>query len=584
MGKRLRALEFLLREGYDFCQSRNKLQKRTGEQMKTGAELVVQVLADAEVKYVFGIGGDSVIALIDAIHRTPGIEYMVVRHEQVGTSMADGYARVSGDPAVVLAHMGPGVCNVVIGVASAYRDSSPVIVLTGAREQHLVGRDAWHELDQLAMLRPITKWNARINSADSAPRIIREALTRALSGRPGPVHIELPKDIAKAQSSVEVGAPLSSKAILEASRVAPNPGLVRQACDLLLSAKRPLVFAGGGVLRSGAGEELLAFGELTGIPVATTNKGRSSIPEEHPLCAGPTGRYGTPFGDNELKQADVILGLGCRFSDVSTRNWSSIPSGTKIIHVDIDPTQLGRQYTEEISIVSDAKLFLHAAVTEIKGRNGAKPAHLSPESNPRLAALVKEREAERDAFFHPSAHASVPGKPQLLVKEIISALNKDPIIALGSGLYNRFAGRVRLKSPGSYLKSLALGAMGWAFPAAMGAKLAQPSRQVIGLMGDCDFLMVMQDLETAVRENIAVAIVVFNDYGHGSVRELQKREFDGRVVGSDCNPVPFHEIARSMGALGTQVSTVEEVRPALAKILSSGRPGVLEISIDPRAS
>jgi acetolactate synthase-1/2/3 large subunit len=431
------------------------------------------------------------------------------------------------------------------------------------------------------MLRPITKWNARIESADSAAQVTREALTRALSGRPGPVHVELPKDVAKIQSNVEVGKAPSSAQIQEAGRAAPNPELVKKACDLLLSAKRPLLFAGGGVLKSGASQELLEFGDLTGIPVATSNKGRSSIPEDHPLCAGPTGRYGTSFGDNELKQADVILGLGCRFSDVSTRNWSSISPGTKIIHVDIDPTQLGRQFREEVSMVSDVKRFLQAALTEIKSRKGAARPAGALEALPRLAALVKEREAERSAFFDPSAHASVPGKPQLLVKEIIECLDGDPIVALGSGLYNRFAGRVRLKTPRSYLKSLALGAMGWAFPAAMGAKLAQPSRQVVGLMGDCDFLMVMQDLETAVRENIAVTIVVFNDHGYGSVRELQVREFSGRVVGSDCNPVPYHEIARSFGALGIQVSKVEEVKPALSKILGSGKPGVLEISIDP---
>ncbi len=549
--------------------------------MKTGAELVVQVLADAGVKYVFGIGGDSVIALIDAIDRTAGIKYMPVRHEQVGTSMADGYARVTGDPAVVLAHMGPGVCNLVIGLASAYRDSSPVIALTGAREQHLIGRDSWHEIDQLALLRPITKWNVRINSADSAPRITREALNRALSGRPGPVHVELPKDIAKIESGTEVGESPNFAALQKAARVAPNPALMKEACDLLLSAERPLVFAGGGVLKSGASEELLAFSQLLGIPVATTNKGRSSIPEDHPLCAGPAGRYGTPFASNELKQADVLLGLGCRFSDLSTLNWSLISPGTKIIHVDIDPKELGRQYKEEISMVGDVKLFLQAATTEIKGRDGARRPPAALESNPRLATLVKEREAERNAFFDPSAHANVPGKPHLLVKEIISVLERDPIISLGSGLYNRFAGRVRLSAPRSYLKSVGLGAMGWAFPAAMGAKLGQPSRQVIGRMGDCDFLMVMQDLETAVREKIAVAIVVFNDYGYGSVRELQRREFDGRVVGSDCDPVPFHEIARQMGALGTCVSRVEEVKPAFTEILRSGKPGVLEISIDP---
>jgi len=550
--------------------------------MKTAAELVAQVLAGAGVKQVFGISGDSVLALIDAIDRTPGIRYMPVCHEQVGASMADGYARVTGQPGVVLAHMGPGVCNLVIGLASAYRDSSPVVALTGVREKDKLGRDSWHELDQLSLLQPITKWRARITSADGAPGIMRLALSEALGGRAGPVHVELPKDVARVESGVDAGEPLNLAAIQESSRVAPNPGLVAKACDLLLSAKRPVIFAGGGVLRSGATQTLLALVERLVIPVATTNKGRSSLPEDHPLCLGPAGQYGTPFADSQIKQADVLLGLGCRFSDLSTRDWSLIPAETKIIHVDIDPRELGRQYHEELSILGDVELFLRAAMAEVEKRNAAGQPEGSLETNPRVRELVQERESERRAFFDPSAHASVPGQPHLWVKKISDVLARDAIIALGSGLYSRFAGRIRLTAPRSYLKSVGLGAMGWAFPAAMGAKLGEPSRQVVALLGDGDFMMVMQDLETAVRENIAVAVIVFNDYGHGSIREIQKREYGGRIVGADYRSPPFHEIARLMGALGFRVSKPEEVRPALAQILGSGKPGLLEISIPPQ--
>lgn len=549
--------------------------------MKTAAELVVQVLAEAGVKQVFGIGGDSVIALIDALARTPGIRYMPVCHEQVGASMADGYARVSGLPGVVLAHMGPGVCNLPIGLASAYRDSSPVIALTGVREKEKIGRDAWHEIDQLALLQPITKWRARITSADSAPRLTRIALTQAFGGRPGPVHLELPKDVARVQTDAEAGEPLKLAAIQEASRVAPNPGLVAKACDLLLSADRPVILAGGGVLRSGASASLIAFAQLLAIPVATTNKGRSSLPEDHPLCVGPSGRYGTPFADKQIRQADVLLGLGCRFSDLSTRDWTLIPPHTKIIHVDIDPKELGRQYEEELSILGDAELFLHAAIAEARQRKRSQPSEGTLEAHPRVRELVAGREAERSSFFEASAHAEAPGKPHLLVKEIADTLAKDAIIALGSGMYSRFAGRLRVTAPRSYLKSVGLGAMGWAFPAALGAKLAEPSREVVALLGDGDFMMVMQDLETAVRENIAAIAIVFNDYGHASIRELQRREHDGRVVGSDYRSPPFHELARVMGALGARVTKPEEVKPALARLLASGKPAVLEISIPP---
>ena len=550
--------------------------------MKTAAELVIQVLADAGVKQVFGISGDSVLALIDAIERTPGIDYMTVFHEQVGTSMADGYARVTGNPGVVMAHMGPGVCNLVIGLASAYRDSIPVIALSGVRELRKIGRDSWHEIDQLGLLRPITKWGARIISADRAACVTKMALTMALSGRPGPVHIELPKDIAKVESGVEAGTALKFSAIQEAARVGPNPKLVEKACELLLAADRPVILAGGGVLRSAAEKSLLAFAELLPIPVATTSNGRGTIPEDHPLAIGPIGQYGTPFASEEIKQADVVLALGTRFSDVATRDWTLISPSAKIIHVDMDAKELGRQFEEALSMVADAGLFLEAAAAEMKGRIKGKRLAGPIESQPRIAALIKGRDEEFKSFFDPSAHAAVPGKPQLLVQEIIGTLKRDAIIVLGAGLYARYAGRIPVRASGSYLKSLGLGALGWAFPAAMGAKLGQPGRQVVCLLGDGDFMSVIQDLSTAVRENIPVAVVVFNDYGHGSIRELQKREYGGRIVGSNYTPPPFDELARVMGALGIRVTKPEEVKPALGKILDSGKPGVLEISINPK--
>jgi acetolactate synthase-1/2/3 large subunit len=538
------------------------------------------MLADAGVERVFGISGDSVLALIDALDRTAGIRYVPVCHEQVGASMADGYARVTGTPGAVLAHMGPGVCNLVIGLASAFRDSSPVIALTGARELRKIGRDSWHELDQLALLQPITKWRARITSADAAHRTMRTALTQTLGGRPGPVHVELPKDVARMEADAAAEAKLTFAAIREASRVTPNPALIARACDVLIAAKQPVILAGGGLLRSGATEELLAFAAVLPIPVITTNKGRSSIPEDHCLCIGPMGQYGTAFADSQMKEADVVLALGCRFSDVSTREWTLVPKTARIIHVDIDPKELGRQYSEEISMVGDVKLFLRAALAEMKKRDAAPSSRAPLEEHPRIVAIVKQREADRKAFFDPAAHAAIPGRPQLLVKEIIDTLGPDAIISLGAGLYARFAGKIRVQAPRSYLKSLGLGALGWAFPAAMGAKLGEPSRQVVALLGDGDFMTVMQDLETAVRENIAVTVVVFNDRGHGSIRELQKREYNDRVVGADHMMPPFDQIARLMGGVGARASKPEEIKPALNQLLNSGKPGVLDIAID----
>jgi acetolactate synthase-1/2/3 large subunit len=514
--------------------------------MKTAAELVVQVLADAGVKHVFGISGDSVLALMDAIERTPGISYMTVRHEQVGTSMADGYARVTGDPGVVLAHMGPGVCNLVIGLASAFRDSSPVIALSGCREGRKIGRDSWHEIDQLALLRPITKWNSRITSADTAARLTRTAVALALGGRPGPVHLELPKDTAWLNQRLKRATP--SFASPRDRRVGPNPALVAAPA---ICCYPPAPGDSCGRRCPAVERQRRAAGAGGDVAAADRhhNKGRSCIPKTI-RCA--SARWDNTARRSPARKSSRRMPARARlpFFRRDHPGLSLISPGTKIIHVDIDPKELGRQFEEEISMVGDVKLFLQTAITDIRRREGFKPFNGPLAEHPRIGAIIEGREAEREAYFQPSNHAKVPGKPHLIVKEISQMLKRDAIVTVGAGLYARFAGRLKVFEPRSYLKSLGLGALGWAFPAALGAKLGKPSRQVITLMGDGDFLTVMQDLETAVRENIAVTTVIFNDFGHGldsRAAAARLRRPRGRLGFERCS---FRRLRASHGRAG----------------------------------
>jgi len=546
--------------------------------MKAG-EVIVQSLIHAGIRYVAGVSGDSVLEILDAMYESPDIEYIPVRHEQVAVAMADGYARVTGRPMAVLTHVGPGALNLPLGLCNALKDSVPLLAISGNINSSKFGRNVWHEIDIVSLLRPVTKWNTECRSPKDVADVMRRALMEAAGKRPGPVHLSFPKDVL----SAEVQPPQRYEPVdicVPMERPEPDPQRVARAVEMFLSAKKPLLFAGGGVQWSDACEELLAVAETTGAPVVTTDSARGAIPEDHPLSFGVVGSLGRITACEAMRGSDLVLGIGARFSDISTIEWTLIGKDVPIIQVDLDPTEIGRQYPSAYGIEGDAKRFLASFLTEIEKR-GAGPRRQKTDlaSLPRIRGLRKMADEEWADLMNKDLTAR-PILPQLILREAMDLLGAAPIVSVGAGTHTTFAGKFVVGKTRRMLRSVGLGQMGYAFPAAMGGKLALPDVPAIVLVGDGDFAMVMQDLETAVRRKLAVVVVIFNDFSMGAVRHFQRTQHGGRYIGVEHGNPDFAGLARLFGAHGERVEEPARLRPALEKAFASGKPAVLDVIID----
>jgi len=546
--------------------------------MKAG-ELIVQSLIHAGIRYVAGVSGDSVLEILDAMYESPDIEYIPVRHEQVAVAMADGYARVTGRPMAVLTHVGPGALNLPLGLCNALKDSVPLLAISGNINSSKFGRNVWHEIDIVSLLRPVTKWNTECRSPKDVADVMRRALMEAAGKRPGPVHLSFPKDVL----SAEVQPPQRYEPVdicVPMERPEPDPQRVARAVEMFLSAKKPLLFAGGGVQWSDACEELLAVAETTGAPVVTTDSARGAIPEDHPLSFGVVGSLGRISACEAMRGSDLVLGIGARFSDISTIEWTLIGKDVPIIQVDLDPTEIGRQYPSAYGIEGDAKRFLASFLTEIEKR-GAGPRRQKTDlaSLPRIRGLRKMADEEWADLMNKDLTAR-PILPQLILREAMDLLGAAPIVSVGAGTHTTFAGKFVVGKTRRMLRSVGLGQMGYAFPAAMGGKLALPDVPAIVLVGDGDFAMVMQDLETAVRRKLAVVVVIFNDFSMGAVRHFQRTQHGGRYIGVEHGNPDFAGLAKLFGAHGERVEEPARLRPALEKAFASGKPAVLDVIID----
>jgi acetolactate synthase I/II/III large subunit len=552
--------------------------KQERRAMKSG-ELIVQALVHAGIRYVAGISGDSVLEILDGMHGNPDIEFIPVRHEQVAVSMADGYARVTGRPMAVLTHVGPGALNLPLGLCNALKDSVPLLAMSGNIYSSKFGRDVWHEIDIVSLLRPVTKWNTECRSAKEVADVMRKALTEAAGKRPGPVHLSFPKDVLAAE--VQPPARYEPRDLsVPMERPEPDMQRVAHAAEIFLGAKKPLLFAGGGVQWSDACGELLAVAESTGVPVVTTDSARGAIPEDHPLSFGVVGSLGRISACEAMRGADLVLGIGARFSDISTIEWTLIGKEASIIQVDLDPKEIGRQYPSAYGIEADAKLFLAAFLSEVKKRGAETRKHKTDlAALPRIRELRKMADEEWADLMNKDLTAR-PILPQLILREAMDLLGTEAIVSLGAGTHTTFAGKFVMGRGRRMLRSVGLGQMGYAFPAALGAKLALPDVPAIVLVGDGDFMMVMQDLETAVRRNLNVVVVVFNDFSMGAVRHFQRTQHGGRYIGVEHNNPDFGALARLFGAHGERVEEPAKLRPALEKAFASGKPAVLDVIID----
>ena len=545
------------------------------------ANAIVKVMESEKTKFVFGLPGSPTLPLYDALYDSD-IQHILVRHEQTASFAADAYAKITGEVGVCDASSGPGLMNLAIGIATSWIDSSSVIALTGERKLWTIGEGTFQYLDQLSIFRPITKWNTIISKANKTVDIMRTAYRNALTGRPGPVHIVLPQDILLEEIEGEI---IHSLRAHRPTTVAKgDPEQIKEALKLLLKAERPVILAGGGChySTSKAHAELIKLAETLWIPVASTLNGRGSFPEDHPLSIGRTGVYSANYVHNFILQADVLLAVGCRFADLSTSHWKIINPETQIIHIDIDPSEIGKNYPVEIGIVGDAKSILNEFSKYL--------ADSSAENKFRDSAWVKSLEKAKnkwlDEIQKKITSNAIPLKPQRVLKEIRKFFDRRTIFTLDAGEHKMLAATfLDIYEPGSWIQSGEFGPMGYALPAAIGCKVARPENNVVAIAGDGGFSMVLQELSTALQNELPIICCILNNNCFGSIKTNQRLQYRKRYISVDLLNPDFTKVAESFGCYGERVEKPSEIIPALKNALKAseeGLPAVIEFLTDPK--
>jgi acetolactate synthase-1/2/3 large subunit len=542
----------------------------------TGAQALVETLKRQNVEVIFGIPGGALLPIHDVLYDS-GIRHILVRHEQCAAHAADGYARASGRPGVCMATSGPGATNLVTGIANAYLDSSPVVAFTGQvntfspNSSYMIGRDAFQEADIVGITIPITKYNYQLKKASEIPKIVKLAFYIATTGRPGPVLVDIPKNVQTENSEMEFPSNIEIRGYKP--KTEPHPIQVKKAVKLLLEAERPIVLAGGGVIISNASPELLALAELLMMPVATTLMGKGCFPENHPLSLGDVGMHGTQAANKLMLEADVLLAVGTRFSDRTTGNLDEFCPNAKIIHIDIDAAEIGKNVEVDIPIVADAKETLRVIYQLLVHQ--LKKRECSPWFN-RVKELKEQFKNEVD-----------PGecdlKPPLLMAELGRLLPDNAIVTTEVGQNQMWAALYfKTRKPRTFISSGGLGTMGFGFPAAIGAKVACPQCSVVDIAGDGSFIMTEQELACSVMENIPVTVVVLNNSVLGMVAQWQRLFYNRRYSAVELGNVPdFVKLAEAYGAQGFHVGSLKEFSWAVKEALKSEVTTVIDVPINP---
>ena len=538
--------------------------------MPTVAHQVIDALARAGTTHVFGVVGTTTLPFLDTLHDRADVQYVTVRHEQVGASAADGYARMTRRPGVVLVQGGSGVTNLLLSVCIAWKDCVPLLVVSGLQPQAKLGRDSWQEIDAVPIFQSVTKWAYRITRPEEIPWALRRAFIAATSGRPGPVLLEIPRDVSArpATGTVELSSgPVSTPW----SRPSPRPADVRTIAHALREAKRPLLLLGGGVLWSGAVPAARALAEASGWPIIATDTSRGVLPEDHPACLGFPGRMGDRTADAALRDADCVLAVGARFTDITTSDWTLPRPEATVFQVNVDAATLGRDRPVALGVEADATRFLedlHEALAGGRPPNGDW-------GRERHADFV----AERRSFLDES-----PGvlSPEALLAGLSRRLRPEALLTIGAGTHTRYFNKLLVREAPGSLHSAGLGSMCFAFPAALGAKLVAPARQVVCLIGDGDFGMVMQDLETVARLGVELTTVVYNNGAYGQ-KVIQQKDYGGRYFGVDFTNPDFGAYARLFGLSGARVARGADLAPALEMVFAAKTSAVLDVELDPLA-
>jgi acetolactate synthase-1/2/3 large subunit/sulfoacetaldehyde acetyltransferase len=536
---------------------------------------VVELLKAEGVRHVFGIVGSTFLDVLDVLHDDRTVEYVNVRHEQGAAFMADGLARVTGRPAVCLVTSGAGATNLVTGIAGAYLAHSPVLAIAGGSPLGLQGRDAFQELDLVALFRPVTKLSIQVTQPGRIPEVLRLAFRTAMTGRKGPVFVDIPRDVLNDQ--VVRTAMLPPEHYRATHPTPPHPEAVREAVRLLAQAERPLLLAGGGVTWAEATDLITRLSARHGLPMITAYGRNDAVPNDDPLYVGPLGRAGSPEAAQACRRADLLLVVGSRLGQfTSFYDARNIQPETAIVHVDIDGRDIGRVYPVAVGMQADAREAL-AALLDALAQDRLTPAS---EAWQREARELRARRQAR--LLAEAALDAVPVKPQRVYAELRRVLPPDTIVTLDAGAAPAYGyDRLCFAHPRTFLTPLDLGGLGFAFPAALGAKLGRPGAPVLAVHGDGGFLMNAQELETAVRHGIAAVALVLNNNCWGSEKAYQQHFYQARYVGTDLANPRYDRYAELFGARGYYVERPEAIGDAVRNALDSGQPAVVEIPIDP---
>jgi acetolactate synthase-1/2/3 large subunit len=544
-----------------------KKEQETNEMPKelSGSSMLIEALAKEGVEVIFGYPGGAILPTYDEIYKT-GIHHVLARHEQGAIHAAEGYARVSGKPGVCIVTSGPGATNVITGIADAMIDSLPLVVITGQVATTVIGTDAFQEADIIGITMPITKHNYQVRSVEEFPRIIKEAFHIATTGRPGPVLIDLPKDVSLATGifdyEKEVNLPGYQPTIV------PNRLQIRKVVEAVTEAKQPVILAGAGVLHGKASEELLKYVEETNIPVVNTLLGLGGFPGDHDLFLGMGGMHGTYTANMAIHESDLLISIGARFDDRLTGNLAHFAPNARVVHIDIDPAEIGKNIKTEIPVVGDAKLAIQMLLDE-QGASGDTKA---------WCEKLKGMKQEYPLWYKEDGETI---KPQNLIELIHEVTNGEAIVATDVGQHQMWSAQFyRFTKPNRWVTSGGLGTMGFGFPAAIGAQFAEPKTPVVAVIGDAGFQMTAQELSILQELNLPVKIVIVNNASLGMVRQWQQL-FHGERYSNSLFPIQpnFVKIAEAYDIKGMKVENLSDLKGALEEMLAHSGPVLLDVRV-----
>jgi acetolactate synthase I/II/III large subunit len=547
-----------------------------------GGQALMRALENEGVDVMFGLPGGAILPVYDPLLES-SIRHILVRHEQGAGHMAEGYAHATGRPGVAMVTSGPAATNIVTPLCDAYLDSVPMVCITGQVPLAAIGTDAFQECDTTGITMAVTKHNFLVQSAQDIPQVIHDAFHIATTGRPGPVLVDVPKDIvdpANPRSAMEWYEPTGHDLPGYRPRVEPDADAITAAAELISRANQPILYTGGGILKARAAEALLALAELTGIPVVTTLMNRGGFPDDHPLCLGMPGMHGNYTAVTAMQEADLLIALGARFDDRVTGKVGEFAPDAKIIHADIDPAELGKVRTPDVAIQGDVRLTIEGLIEALRALGGADAQADRAAWKSRISGWQERFPLHYDA---PEMGAAL--KPQFVIEQLRESCDDDTILCSGVGQHQMWASQYwRFNKPYTWINSGGLGTMGFAVPAAIGAKVGMPNSRVWAVDGDGCFQMTAQELITASLERIPVKIAILNNSYLGMVRQWQELFYEERyseVLLSPGNVPDYVKWAEAMGCVGMRVDAPEEVAATIDKANEiNDRPVVIDFRTD----